>query len=141
MNTRSGLPDFPLSGKCCVYCKKMADTKDHAPPRCLLRRPLPPNLITLPACQECNHGFSFDEKVVRAFLTLVSIHPEMVKIRQEEGWLDRACGRSRKLRKMLEESLQPNGDYALVGDLWTSFERVFRKTAQGLFFALYHRVA
>lgn len=65
----------------------------------------------------------------------------MVTKRQEAGRLDRACGRSPKLRKMLEDSRQPNGNYAVVGDLWTSFERVFRKTAQGLFFGLYHRVA
>ncbi len=141
MNTRSGLPDFQLTGKRCVYCKKVADTKDHAPPRFLLRRPLPSNLITLPACQKCNNGFSFDERVVRAFLTLVSVHPEMVAKRQEAGWLGRVCGRSLKMRKILDESRQPNGNYEVVGGLWMSFERVFRKTAQGLFFGLYHRVA
>jgi hypothetical protein len=133
MNTQFSRPNVPRGSKRCTCCSKAADTKDHAPPRCLLTRPLPSNLVTLPACQKCNNGFSFEERAVRAFLTLVSVHPEMVTKRQEDGWLDRACGRSLKMRKMLEESRQPNGNYAVVGDLWTSFERVFRKTAQGLF--------
>lgn len=141
MNTRSGFQNLPLGGKHCVYCAKPADTKDHTPPRCLLRRPLPVNLITLPACNKCNNGFSFHERAVRAFLTVVSVHPEMATKRQEDGWLDKACGRSRRLRRMMEESRQPSGNYAVVGDLLSSFEQVFRKTAQGLFFALYHRVA
>lgn len=141
MNTRSALPTTPTGRPRCVYCSKSADTNDHAPPRCLLRRPLPSNLITLPACLQCNNGFSLDEKAVRAFLALVSIHPDVVAERQQDGWFERNCGRSHKLRKMLEESLQPSGNYKLTGELFTSFERVFGKTAQGLFFGLYHRIA
>jgi hypothetical protein len=140
MNTRSSLADSPEGGKRCAYCFNPADTKDHAPPRCLMQPPLPSNLITLPACQKCNNGFSFDENVVRAFIVLVSSHPQLVAERQPGGWLERTCQRSSKLRDMLDASRQQDGSYRLTDSLVASFERVFRKTVQGVFFGLYHRV-
>ena len=78
MDTRSPLPVSSLSrSRLCVYCGDDADTNDHAPPRCLLRRPLPSNLMTLPACRKCNSGFSFDESVVKTMIALTSEHPEL----------------------------------------------------------------
>ena len=39
----------------CVYCwKNPATTDDHVIPRCLFIPPLPSNMPTVPACQECN---------------------------------------------------------------------------------------
>lgn len=61
--------------------------------------------MTLPACQKCNHGFSFDEDVVRSFLTLVSTHPDLVAEGEPGGRVDRALKRNRKLRAVLERSL------------------------------------
>jgi hypothetical protein len=138
VKTRSKLS--PSQRHHCVYCGGVADTKDHTPPRGLLRKPLPSNLITLPACRKCNHGFSYDEKVVRAFLALINEHPDMTAERAPGGWLDSTCKRDPSLRKILEESRQPNGNYAITTDLYGRFDRVFRKTVQGLFFALYDRL-
>lgn len=140
MNTRSALPETLSGRKRCVYCSNIADTKDHAPPRCLLRPPLPANLITLPACLQCNNGFSFDENVVRAFVSLVSTHADLIIERQPGGWLDRSYERHPKLRHMLEASRESNGDHRLTDELLASFQRVFRKTVQGLFFGLYRRL-
>lgn len=141
MNTRSRLPEIPLfGGKRCVYCPDPATTNDHAPPRCLLRRPLPSNLLTLPACSNCNTGFSFDENVVRALLTLVSTHPDLVTERGPTGRLTRALERDRKLRGILERSRQPDGNYGLTDELLSSLHSVFRKTVQGLFYGLYGRL-
>ena len=141
MNTRSKLPDAPLfGGKRCVYCSKAATTSDHTPPKCLLQRPLPSNLITLPACQECNTGFSFDEEVVRAILTLVSSHPDLVAERESGGRLDRSLERNGKLRAVLEQSRQSDGGCAWTDEVLLSFQRVFRKTVQGLFYGLYERL-
>jgi hypothetical protein len=43
-----------------------------------LRKPLPSNLITLPACKACNSGFSFDESLVKALIALTSSHPDLI---------------------------------------------------------------
>src|SRR5947209_14710575 len=100
MDTRSQLPASPLFGcRFCVYCGSVADTNDHAPPRCFLRRPLPSNLnlMTLPACGECNSGFSFDENLVKTILALTSKHPELVAERQPGGRVGRALARDARL--------------------------------------------
>lgn len=140
MNTRSQLPNATTSQKkLCVYCKGEASTRDHTPPRCLLRRPLPSNLLTLPACQKCNSAFSFDEEVVRCILTLVSPHPDLAAERQPSGRLTRALARNEKLRAIIGQSLQ-DGMYHFTPEVFTSFERVLRKIVQGLYFGYYNRI-
>src|SRR5579875_1495964 len=39
----------------CVYCGvRRATTRDHVIPQCLFVPPLPTNMVTVPACDECN---------------------------------------------------------------------------------------
>jgi len=140
MNTRSGLPTTSSGDKICVYCGNNADTKDHAPPRSLLLPPLPSNLITLPSCQKCNNGFSFDENIVRAFLSLIGAHPHLKGEREPGGWLERTCSRNPKIREVLESSRNADGSYKLCGLLLESFVRVFLKTTQGMFYGFYDRL-
>jgi hypothetical protein len=141
MNTRVRLPTVNLGPqKRCVYCPNPADTKDHAPPKALLRRPLPSNLITLPACKSCNSGFSFDEQVVRIIVTLSSSHPELVAARAVGGEVSRAFERNRKLEALLESTRNAEGDYVVSAEILASFERVAFKTVQGLFYGLYQRL-
>ena len=55
--------------KQCYLCGiRPADTKDHLFPSGLFNRPLPTNLITLPACRECNNALSSDEEQFRVFV-------------------------------------------------------------------------
>ena len=124
----------------CVYCGSEADTNDHAPPRCLLSRPLPSNLMTLPACRKCNSGFSFDESVVKTAIVLTSENPELAAERQPGGRVARALARDAHLRSVIELARRPDGNYELAGELLASFDRVMRKTVQGLFFGLYERL-
>lgn len=141
MNTRAGLPTINFSWrKRCVYCPNPADTNDHAPPKALLRRPLPSNLITLPACRSCNSGFSFDEQVVRTIVTLSGSRPESVAARAVGGQVSRAFDRNRKLHALLERSRNPDGNYVVNAEILSSFERVAFKTVQGLFYGLYRRL-
>jgi hypothetical protein len=49
----------------CIYCGKIADTKDHVPPKCFFLKPAPSNLITVPSCFACNNSFSQDEEYAR----------------------------------------------------------------------------
>jgi hypothetical protein len=56
----------------CAYCKRPATTHDHIPPKRLFTPPLPHNLITVPACVECNHGSSDDDEVFRNELSIMA---------------------------------------------------------------------
>jgi hypothetical protein len=122
-----------------VYCGLEAETNDHAPPRCFLRRPRPSNLLTFPACQACNSGFSFHENLVKTVIALTSRHPELVAERQPDGRVGRALARDTRLRSAIENARRTDGNYELAGELLTSFDCVMRKTVQGLFFGLYER--
>ena len=42
-------------------------------PRCLLEKPYPPNLLTIPSCCECNTGFKQDEEYFLAVMAQSSI--------------------------------------------------------------------
>jgi hypothetical protein len=55
----------------CTYCGEVRElTRDHVPPKGLFSRPRPSNLITVPACVECNRGASKDEEYCRLTLSL-----------------------------------------------------------------------
>lgn len=54
----------------CIYCGATASsTADHIPPKNLFPKPRPSNLISVPACDDCNHGFSKDDEYFRLALT------------------------------------------------------------------------
>lgn len=53
----------------CIYCGRVAQTREHCPPRSFFPdHDFPDNLRVLPACEECNKGYSQDEETVRDFL-------------------------------------------------------------------------
>lgn len=55
----------------CIYCSKPARTREHVPSKTLLIEPFPENLPTIPACFECNNGFSADEEYFICFLEVL----------------------------------------------------------------------
>ena len=55
----------------CAYCGGRTGTRDHVPSKVLLEKPYPENLPVVPACLECNNGFSFDEEYFACFLECV----------------------------------------------------------------------
>jgi 5-methylcytosine-specific restriction endonuclease McrA len=59
-----------LSGTC-VYCGETKPlSADHVPPKNLFDRPYPANLLTVPACVDCNGAFSKDDEDFRIALTV-----------------------------------------------------------------------
>ena len=47
----------------CIYCQtNPGGTVDHVPPKGLFPKPRPSNLITVPACNQCNQGFKNDDE-------------------------------------------------------------------------------
>lgn len=59
-----------FKNKPCAYCGAPATTKDHIPPKSLLAKPYPDNLITVPSCATCNNGASKDDEYFRNTLLL-----------------------------------------------------------------------
>lgn len=61
MEQLKNLADSRLLGGC-TYCTDGEEqTRDHVPSRVFLDAPYPTNLPVVPACDECNNGFSRDE--------------------------------------------------------------------------------
>ena len=54
--------------KKCYNCGKLADSKDHLPPKGFFPKPSPSNLITAPCCGSCNNSFSPIDEKFRAFV-------------------------------------------------------------------------
>lgn len=55
----------------CVICgSRKAVTRDHIPPKGIFCQPRPNNLITVPACKECNNGASDLDERFRVHLSL-----------------------------------------------------------------------
>lgn len=58
--------------KICYICGDLADTRDHIPPDGIFPVPKPTNLITVPACSECNEGSSKDDEYFRTVIATAS---------------------------------------------------------------------
>ena len=64
----------------CAYCGDTADTRDHSPSKIFLQEPFPANLPVVPACFNCNNGFSLDEEYLGCLLECVlsgATNPDM----------------------------------------------------------------
>lgn len=63
----------------CVYCARPSVvTYEHVPPQNLFGKPLPPDLITVPCCWNCNNGGSKDDEYLRDTLAVnhkTRMHP------------------------------------------------------------------
>ncbi len=53
---------------CCLCGVRIVETSEHVFPRCLFNKPLPKNLLTVPACYECNNALSKDEELFRVMI-------------------------------------------------------------------------
>lgn len=119
----------------CVYCGKDAgETKDHVPPKCLLPKPFPANLLTVPSCITCNGGLSKDEEYFRLMIVGLMCHtPEADLL--FDGPVSRSMDRNAKMEDLMFGSLRP-ADTAVILDV--DYPRIFRvaeKIARGLEFA------
>lgn len=130
----------------CAYCDEPATTRDHIPPKNLFARPLPEQLITVPACKVHNNGASLDDEYFRAMLSFrMDAHEKSDASGAAKRALDRMSRKEseRFLRKFVStitqhEIVTPEGGY--IGDaaaydvdmprLLSVVERIVR----GLFF-------
>jgi hypothetical protein len=55
----------------CTYCGlEKALTRDHVPPKLLLAKPYPQNLLTVPSCLDCNGSFQEDDEYTRVIAAI-----------------------------------------------------------------------
>ena len=126
----------------CAYCKGAHESSDHSPPKCLLIWPPSPamKVLTIPSCFQCNQETSRCENLVWIVLALVGRHPTLTDYCSAGGKVDRAFAQDPSLRGIVEGCKNPEGHFTFTGEIYTAFDRVLRKTAQGLYYGLYGRV-
>jgi hypothetical protein len=63
--------DRYLKPQLCIYCNRtVADTVDHIPPKLLLAKPYPDNLLTVPSCFKCNSSFQKHDEYTRVIASI-----------------------------------------------------------------------
>lgn len=126
----------------CAYCRGPHESSDHSPPKCLLIWPPNPgmNVLTVPSCLTCNQQSARSENLVWIVLALVGRHPILKEYCATGGKVDRALTRDPSLRKIIEGCKNSHGHYTFSGEVFAAFNRVLRKTAQGLYYGMYDRV-
>lgn len=128
--TKYGL-DERLAGEICAYCGSPPNTVDHVPSKILLDDPLPGNLPVVPACTNCNGGFSRDEEYLACFLECVLAGTtEADDLRRTK--VQKALRHSSALAKSIQTSARVDSDGRLV---WVPdmqrVENVVLKLARG----------
>lgn len=116
----------------CVYCGSGTDlTKEHVPPKSLLRKNFPAGLRKVSACWTCNNGFSKDEEYFRLVIVGLLCHTEAADI-LFDGPISRSMDRKPILEDRMFGSLQVH-ESGVVLDI--EYHRVFRiaeKIVRGL---------
>ena len=76
--------------KSCTYCGYHGKlTVDHIPPKGLFGKPLPPNLMTVPACDKCHKSTTDDDEYFRTVIALrddVYDHPDVQSVLPRVMW-------------------------------------------------------
>jgi len=86
----------------CYMCGKPATTGDHIPPKAIYPDPKPTNLITVPACEQCNRDSSHDDEYFRMVVaTANSQRPPARKLINQ-----RIIKRARKRPALLQSLLR-----------------------------------
>lgn len=88
----------------CIYCGNTATTREHIPSKAFLLEPYPDNLPTIPACFECNNGYSDDEKYVACFLDVLKRKIYFDYSRKEKT--DVRLAKDEKFQRSLQEQIK-----------------------------------
>jgi hypothetical protein len=118
----------------CVYCGRLATTKDHVIPRCLLEKPFPPNLPTVPSCRPCNEAYSKDEEYFLAIMALSSFVPSLIDKVEKGGIVYRMLERSAGLDAHFTSAMNVRADgHVFIVPDETRIARITQKIAFGLY--------
>lgn len=137
-------PAEPLQPeKCCTYCGGTENlSADHIPPKCLFPEDRRQNLVTVTACQTCNHQFSKDDEYFRFVVAAPAYDHNEAARRIWDGEIIRSVRRRPLIRAAILNTLRtvelrtPAGLY--VGRTsgfrvdWPRVKRVVERTVRGL---------
>lgn len=113
----------------CIYCGRVAETREHVPSKTFLNEPYPDNLPTIPACYECNNGYSKDEKYISCFLDVLKSYvyidyelknSTITRLQEDIG-----------LKKMIREQIFIKDDKAYFSVDDNKIKRILTKLARG----------
>ena len=107
---------------------------DHVVARCLLEKPYPPNLKTVPSCRPCNEAYARDEEYFLAIMAQSGFAPSIQEKVSEGGVVDRMLQRSVGLDTQLQNLMNVAEDGRVYIDPdETRIGNVAQKVAFGLF--------
>ena len=133
-----------LKQELCVYCGHPATTRDHIPPESLFTPPLPGNLVTVPACDDCNGGASRDDEVFRNELAFMAgsfgesvkatarLQPTLRGIRRNKATLARIVTSAQLVERYSPSGLYLGHGYA-VPVIPGVQQRVITRIVRGLY--------
>ena len=142
--------NLPFAKRPCAYCGRVTgrNQAEHVVPKCLYTSLLPNNFqrLTVPACKECNHGFSFSEAHFRNIAAAAGFTPSPERQELQEVVLRSLC-EPKSGRGDLERLWQPmidspvlNADGApykqVVPHADEEVRRIARKIVRGLVHSL-----
>lgn len=126
----------------CVYCGGFATTRDHVPPKFLLKRPPPSNLRRVPCCRRCNIDASLDEQYFLVLLGQISLSPAIQEMISTGGVIDRTLSRAPALEERLLRALEVDNEsgHISIRPEIERVNRVLKKIATGLYALRYGSV-
>lgn len=131
----------------CVYCgTKEATTRDHVAPLCLFVDPKPPNLLTVPVCEDCNNEKSRDDTILRDVLMVDIDNSHPIAQHLLATKVKRAVERNRsEVARLVAQAgdAQPRHDHEgkYLGDAHKAdlppgtMDRILSRMVHGLFFS------
>lgn len=128
---------------CAICGERDGTTRDHVPPKAIFPKPRPNNLITVPACLECNNGASDNDDLFKVFLSLQAAGNNEIARRLFQEKTVRTLKRNQSLLTLiLEEAkelqiINNQGNIETrTGVLWDSaaHDAVMERTIRGLYF-------
>ena len=135
----------------CYLCgTNPGTTKDHIFPRSLFPRPLPTDLMTAPACEDCNNSLSDAEEFFRTLVVMAgnavltpagkSLWDQRVRpsLRADRRWFKSHLQQSLTIVDVIDvidEKGKPIGSYPVMEADREPFDRVVDKIAKGLYYA------
>lgn len=128
---------------CAICGERDGTTRDHVPPKAIFPKPRPNNLVTVPACLECNNGASDNDDLFKVFLSLQAAGNNEIARRLFQEKTVRTLKRNQSLLTLiLEEAkelqiINNQGNIETrTGVLWNSaaHDAVMERTIRGLYF-------
>lgn len=135
----------------CVYCAEpQKTTKDHVPPKSFFPRPKPSNLITVPACADCNSSAGKDEEFFLATFMFSEAGESIAGKKLWDEKLHRMYDKNKGLKRKIAQNLKYSdcvthsgiylGRKRTIKQEPKRFENVVSKIVKGLYFFEYDEI-